>query len=311
MNQDAPLFPVQASTMAERVDALFLALIGVSAFFTLLISVLIVVLGVRYRRRPGRDVGERVLPNRRLELAWTIVPLVIVLGFFVWGAKVYDDMIQPPDDALHIHVVGKQWMWKFQHPEGPREINELHVPLGRRVVLTMTSEDVIHSLFIPAFRMKMDVVPGRYATAWFEATRAGEFRLLCAEYCGTSHSLMGGHIVVVDPSEYGRWLAGAGPVDSPRVLGRRLVERHGCLTCHVPGGGERGTDLAGIFGREVHLTDGSTLRADESYLRESIVRPAAKLVAGFPPLMPSYQGQIGEEDLLRIVAWLKTPGDAP
>lgn len=309
MNQDAPLFPVQASTMAERVDALYLALVAVSAFFTLLIAVLIVVFGVRYRRRPGREVGERVRPRLPLEIAWSVVPLVIVLGFFVWGAKVYDDLVRTPGDALRIQVVGRQWMWKFQHPDGPREINELHVPLGRRVALTMTSEDVIHSLFIPAFRVKMDVVPGRYTTIWFEATKPGEYRFFCAEYCGTSHSLMRGRIVVVDPSEYGDWLAGRGPAETPAAEGRRIAERHGCLACHVPGGGERGTDLAGILGRDVRLADGTAVKADEAYVRESIVRPSAKIVEGHAPLMPAYP--LGEEDLFRLLAWIKTLGGAP
>jgi cytochrome c oxidase subunit 2 len=311
MIQDAPLFPVGASTHAEPVDTLFLALCGIGAFFTLLIAVLIVVLGIRYRRRRAEDVGRPVRPNLALELFWSGVPLVIVFGIYGWGASVFFRVSTPPDDALRIAVVGKQWMWKFQHPDGAREINELHVPVGRPVVLTMTSEDVIHSLFVPAFRVKMDVVPGRYTTLWFEATKPGEFHLFCAEYCGTSHSLMRGRVVVLDPTDYGTWLAGHSTSEAPSALGRRIVEREGCLGCHVPGGGERGSDLAGLFGRDILLADGTRLRADESYVRESIVRPGAKLVAGFAPLMPSYQGRLGEEDLLRVIAYLKTLGDAP
>ena len=308
---DAPLLPEQASTFAERVDALALALFAISAFFTLLISVLIVVFAVKYRRRPERPVGTPTRQNLKLEIAWSAVPLAIVLGMFVWGAAVYYDLQRPPDGALEVFVVGKQWMWKFQHPEGQREINELHVPLGRPVRLTMASEDVVHSFFVPAFRVKQDVVPGRYTTTWFTATKTGEFHLFCAEYCGTNHSLMRGRIVVLDPTDFGRWLSGGGDAEPPAVLGRRVAERHGCLACHVPGGSERGSDLAGLYGREVRLADGTSVRADETYLRESIVRPTAKLAAGYAAMMPSYQGVIGEEDLLRLVAWIRTLGGTP
>ncbi|HYE97920.1 MAG TPA: cytochrome c oxidase subunit II [Planctomycetota bacterium] len=306
LQTDSGLLPEQASTIAGTVDAVALGLVVISAFFTLLISVLIVVFAVKYRRRPGREIGTPTRQNLALELAWTAVPLLIVLGIFVWGASVYYAQARPPDGALEIFVVGKQWMWKFQHPEGPREINELHVPVGRPIRLTMTSEDVIHSFFVPAFRVKWDVVPGRYTGTWFEATKVGEYHLFCAEYCGTNHALMRGRIVVLDPADYGRWLAGGGGEEPPPVLGRRVAERHGCLSCHVPGGSERGGDLAGLFGREVRLADGTSVVADETYLRESIVRPSAKLAAGWPAIMPSYQGQIGEEDLLRLVAWIRT-----
>ena len=294
----------RASTVAVPVDELFAGLAAMSAFFAGLIFLLIFFFAVRYRRRPGRTVGEPVRERWTLEAAWIVVPLGLTIAFFVAGASLYVDTLRPPSDALEISVVGQRWMWKVQHPEGPREINELHVPRGRPVTLTLTSEDVIHSFYIPAFRVKLDALPGRYQRFWFEATKTGSFRLFCAEYCGTAHSRMVGRVVVMEPSDYQRWLEGGRggePLASPGAL---LLERLGCRTCHPPGGGPRGPALEGLFGRRVKLREGEAT-ADEAYLRESIVDPNARITAGFEAIMPPYRGQVSEEDLLRIVTHLK------
>jgi cytochrome c oxidase subunit II len=294
----------KASTVAGPVDELFLGLVAVSAFFSGLIFLLIFVFAVRYRRRPGRTVGEPVRERWTLEAAWIIVPLGLTIAFFAAGASLYVDTLRPPSESLEIGVVGRRWMWKVQHPEGPSEINELHVPRGRPVTLTLTSEDVIHSFYIPAFRVKRDALPGRYQRIWFEATRTGSYRLFCAEYCGTAHSRMIGRVVVMEPSDYQRWLEGergGEPLASPGAV---LLERLGCRTCHPPGGGPKGPALEGLYGRRVKLRDGEAT-ADEAYLRESIVEPSQRITAGYEPIMPSYRGQVSEEDLLRIVTHLK------
>jgi cytochrome c oxidase subunit 2 len=236
---------------------------------------------------------------------------------FAWGASLYFRFSTAPSHALSLYVVGKQWMWKIQHPEGRREINELHVPVGQPVKLTMTSEDVIHSFFVPAFRMKMDVVPGRYTTTWFEATKAGEYHLFCTEYCGTEHSRMIGRVVVMEPVEYEQWLSGGNgaaraPGEAPEVAGARLFQEQRCMTCHGGpiGGMVLGPPLAGLFGTPVKLRNGETVIADESYIRESILNPTAKLVAGYQPLMPTYQGQISEEGVLQLIAYIRSLGQA-
>jgi cytochrome c oxidase subunit 2 len=230
------------------------------------------------------------------------------MAMFAWGSSLYFTGITPPGNAMEIHVVGKQWMWKFQHPEGPREINELHVPVGQPIKLTMASEDVIHSFFVPAFRAKMDVVPGRYTTTWFQANRVGSYHLFCAEYCGTTHAGMGGRVVVMTPTDYERWLGGGATGESLVTMGERLFQQLGCLTCHQPDGTGRGPVLIGLFGQQVRLENGKTVVADEAYLRESVLDPTAKIVAGYPPLMPPFQGQISEEGLLQIIAYLRSLG---
>ncbi|MFQ5983180.1 MAG: cytochrome c oxidase subunit II, partial [Woeseiaceae bacterium] len=229
-----PLIPDQASTIAGRVDALYYFLVAVAVFFTILIFVLIIYFAIKYRRRAEGERAQPVADNLRLEIVWTVIPLVIVMVSFAWGARLYFTMSRPPADALEISVVGKQWMWKLQHPTGQREIDELHVPVGRPVKLTMASEDVIHSFYVPAFRIKMDVVPGRYTTAWFEATKTGEYHLFCAEYCGAKHSTMIGRVVVMEPMEYQRWLSGGVIGEPPEVAGERLFLQLGCNACHRP-----------------------------------------------------------------------------
>lgn len=307
------LFPERASTIAEQVDALMVFMVAVSVVMTALIAGLLVLFVIRYRRRAGREqAGARVVGALRLEILWTSVPLVVGLVMFAWGAKVYFNMAYPPADAIEIYVVGKQWMWKIQHPEGQREIDELHVPLGQAVKLTLTSEDVIHSLFVPAFRIKVDVLPGRYVQTWFQATRTGRFRFYCAEYCGTNHSGMVGYVNVLPPADFQRWLA-SGAEGSLALEGRKLFLMHQCVSCHSADAHARGPVLENVYGRDVPLQNGGRAFADETYLRESIVAPDAKIVAGFEPIMPSFAGQIDEEGIIKLIAFLKAlgPGQTP
>jgi cytochrome c oxidase subunit 2 len=303
------LLPEQASSVAGQVDLLLLFLVTVSLFFTLLIAGLIVVFMIRYRRHPGVDHAPDAHGSLILEATWTAVPFAIAMVMFFWGASLYATLRRAPDDALSIHVVGKQWMWKLQHMEGRREINELHVPVGRPVQLTMTSEDVIHSFFVPAFRVKQDAVPGRYTTAWFEATKPGTYHLFCAEYCGTLHSGMIGRVVAMEPAAFERWLAGGEPGERDVPVaeaGKRLFRLNACDTCHRADGSGQGPSLAGVFGKTVELATGRTVVADDGYLRESIVQPQAQLVAGYQAVMPTYQGLISEEDVMRLVAYVKS-----
>jgi cytochrome c oxidase subunit 2 len=228
---------------------------------------------------------------------------------FAWGASLFFTISRPPAGALEIQVVGKQWMWKFQHPDGQREINELHVPVGRPVKLTMASEDVIHSFFVPAFRVKMDVVPGRTTTTWFEATKPGVYHLFCAEYCGTKHSGMIGRVVVLEPVQYQQWLSGGAIGEPPALAGEKLFRNLGCNACHRPGPGGLGPSLEGLFGTSRELQTGDTVMADEDYLRESILNPNARIVAGYQPIMPPFQGRITEEGLLQLIAYIKSLGE--
>jgi len=301
-----PLFPTSASSFSGRVDALYFFLIAVSAFFVVLISALIVYFGVRYHRRAPDAVGARVVPSLTLEIGWTLVPLVVGLVMFLWGANVYLAQATPPAETLDVYVVGKQWMWKFQHLGGQREINELHVPVGRAVRLTATSEDVIHSFFVPAFRMKADVIPGRYTTLWFNATRTGEYHLFCAEYCGTKHSGMIGKIVVMEPIEYQAWLGGGAAEGSLASQGQKLFQDFACVTCHREDAQGRGPVLQGLFGAKVELANGQVVTVDDAYLRESVLSPNVKVAAGFQPVMPTFQGLVSEEQLLALIEYIKS-----
>jgi cytochrome c oxidase subunit 2 len=320
MWQDFPLFPESASSLSDGVDALYFFLIAISAFFSALICALVVGFSFRYRRRSKGERGAAIEGSLALELVWSLIPLGLTMVIFVWGAKVYFAAAVPPADVTDIYVVGKQWMWKLQHPDGQREINDLHVPVGQAVRLTMTSEDVIHSFFVPAFRMKQDVLPGRYTRAWFRATKPGEYHLFCAEYCGTKHSEMIGKVYVLEPQEYERWLSGALAGEPPAETGRKLFESLRCDTCHPVGPGAevagapnllRGPSLVGIFGTQVALADGGTALVNEEYVRESILRPMQRVTKGFEPVMPSFEGQLGEEQVLQIIAYLKTLKGVP
>ncbi len=304
-----PLFPQQASVQAGQVDAIYFFMVAVTAFFALLIAGLIVYFSVRYRRRHRDEIGVAIHGSLALELLWTIVPFFIVMGMFAWGAKVFFDLYRVPAAAMEIFVVGKQWMWKIQHMGGQREINELHVPIDRPVKLIMGSEDVIHSFYIPDFRVKADVIPGRYNTLWFQATRPGRYHLFCAEYCGTQHSGMIGTVVAMQPADYQAWLDGGRAEDSPVDAGARLFGDLGCATCHQEGPQQRGPVLANLYGSRVELQDGSTAVADEAYLRESIVNPQARIRAGFQPIMPTFQGLVTEEQLMQLIAYIGSLGE--
>ncbi|PYT04313.1 MAG: cytochrome c oxidase subunit II, partial [Acidobacteria bacterium] len=292
-----PFSPDQASTFAPHVDALYAYLLLITIFFSTLITLLLIVFAVKYRRRQPDEVPRPISGSMVLELTWTIVPLIIAMTIFVWGASTYFKAYRAPHQAMEIYVVAKQWMWKFQHQTGQREINELHVPVGARVKLTMTTEDVIHSLYFPAFRIKQDVVPGRYTQLWFEATQPGTYYLFCAEYCGTNHSGMGGHVIVMEPSAYQQWLAGGTGSESASAQGAKVFQERGCASCHqTEAGGQqgRGPTLYGLFGKQQVLQDGSAVTVDESYIRESILNPQARIAAGFqsPSIMPTFQGQV-------------------
>ena len=304
------LFPEQASTLAPQTDALLLFLLGITAFFVVLIAGSIIVFMIRYRRRDPNEIPPSVHGSLALEIGWSVIPFIIVMIVFFWGASLYATIARPPDDAINIDVVGKQWMWKVQHMEGRREINELHIPVGKPVKLTMTSEDVIHAFFVPAFRTKQDVVPGRYSTTWFEATKVGSYHLFCAEYCGTIHSGMIGRVVVMEPAEFQAWLqsgeSGAMPALTPSAAGEALFQAQGCPSCHAAGTGQRGPQLVGLFGSTVQFEGGGSTVADEDYLRESILRPQAHLVSGYPGIMPTYQGLLSEENVMQLIAYIKT-----
>jgi cytochrome c oxidase subunit 2 len=297
--------PPEASTLARDVDSLYGFLIGVSVFFSLLIAGLIIGFAVRYRRRSAQAIGTPQHGSVPLEIAWSAIPLAIALVSFFWGARVFFHISRPPANAVEYYAVGKQWMWKFQHPEGAREINTLHVPIGTPIKLTMTSQDVIHSFYVPAFRVKMDVLPGRYTTAWFQATQPGTYHLFCAEYCGTDHARMGGWVVVMEPHAYEDWLAGAGRGEARLASAEELFRQYACDSCHRPDTAARAPKLDGLFGREVRLASGATLRADENYLLESILNPNAKIVAGYKPIMPTFQGQIGPEEAMALVRYIR------
>jgi cytochrome c oxidase subunit II len=306
-----PLFPESASTLATRVDNLYFFLIGLTVFFSLLIAGLIVYFAIRFHRRSPQQVGAQIHGGMVLEVGWTVIPLMITMVLFVWGASVFFAMSRPPDETLNIYVVGKQWMWKFQHLDGQREINELHVPVGRAVKLIMTSEDVIHDMFVPAFRMKADVLPGRYTNIWFHPTKTGRYRLFCAEYCGTRHSGMIGEVVVMDPTEYQTWLSGGAPEGSLASTGSKLFQDLACNTCHRPDAQGRGPVLEGLFGKTVQLQSGETVVVDEAYVRESILTPSAKVAAGFQPIMPTFQGLVTEEQLLALIEYVKALQSMP
>ena len=306
-----PLFPEQASTIAPEVDHLLYYLLAVSVFFTLLIFGAIFYFAIRYRRRSDQELPHAIHGGLMLEIVWSVIPFGLTMVMFTWGASIFFTESRPPADALQIYAVGKQWMWKLQHMEGQREINELHIPMGRPVRLTMTSEDVIHSFFVPAFRTKEDVVPGRYSTTWFQPTKPGKYHLFCAEYCGTRHSGMIGWVYVMEPRDYENWLSGGAPSASLAEEGGKLFESLACSNCHKPDGSGRCPTLGGLFGKNVQLTSGATVKADEAYIRESILQPAAKIVAGYQPLMPTFQGLVTEEGVLQLVEYIKSLAPQP
>ena len=307
-----PMYPDQASNFAPEVDALMTFLTLVSLFFAVAITAAIIYFFFKYRRKEVHEIGVPIHGDLRLEAAWIIVPSILALAMFSWGAVIYVDYRHAPADTLDIYVVGKQWMWKIQQPNGRREINELHVPVGRDVKLILASEDVIHDFFVPAFRVKMDAVPGRYNTMWFRPTKPGRYNFFCSQYCGTSHAIMGGWVTVMEPPEYAAWLSGSSDMESnPVGAGEKLFSEKACSTCHIGNGTGRAPSLNGVYGGTVKLADGSTVVADEAYIRESILLPSAKIVAGYQPLMPSFQGQLTEDQILSLTAYIKSLQSQP
>ncbi len=311
MQARVPLFPEQASTIAPHTDHLLYFLLAVSVFFAMGIFIAITIFAIRYRRRSAVDMPEPIEGSLALELLWSGIPLGLAMVMFFWGAAVYMRISRPPDNAIQVYAVGKQWMWKLQHMEGQREINELHIPVGRPVRVTMTSEDVIHSFFVPAFRTKQDVLPGRYTTTWFEATKPGKYHLFCAEYCGTKHSGMIGWIYAMEPQDYQAWLQGGAPEGSMASSGAKLFQDLGCANCHTETSSARCPNLIGLYNSTVRLADGSAVKGDEAYIRESILAPNAKVAAGYQPIMPTFQGLITEEGLMQVIEYIKSLGSEP
>jgi len=302
------IFPERASTTAGQVDALYAFLLVVCIAMTALIFAAVFFFAIKYRRKSDLDRPKAIHGSLPLEITWSVIPFLVMLVMFAWGTKLYFQNYTPPrTGTLDIYVTGKQWMWKIQHPDGQREINELHVPVGRTVRLILASEDVIHSFFIPAFRLKHDVVPGSYQTYWFEATKPGRYHIFCAEYCGTNHSRMTGWVTVMEPAEYEKWLSGGTSGGSMAAQGEKLFQQYGCVSCHITDTQGRCPSLRNVFGRPVVLDDGRTVMADEAYVRESILNPNAKIVKGYErDIMPVFQGQINEEGLLQLIAYVKS-----
>ena len=303
---DFPLFPERASSLAIHVDALYLFLVLLTLVFSVGIALGIVILATRYRQE-RQPKAVQVEGSLILELTWTIIPLGITMIIFIWAAAIYFYETRPPKNAMEVYVVAKQWMWKFEHVEGQREINVLHVPIGRDVRMIMTSQDVIHSFFVPAFRAKADVLPGRYTSVWFRPTKVGTYHLFCAEYCGTQHSGMIGEVVVMSPTDYDQWTQSATD-GSLASFGEKNFQQYGCAMCHRADTQGRGPNLVGLYGHQVLLDDGRTVTADETYIRESIMNPGAKIASGFKNIMPTFQGQISEDEMVALVAYVKALG---
>jgi cytochrome c oxidase subunit II len=305
MWQGFPIRPPQASTIAQHVDHLYYFLTAIDLFFTFVIFMCVFYFAIKYRRSKHHKARQNE-GNLALEITWTAIPLVLVVIIFLWSSSLYIRNARPLAASTEIFVIGKQWMWHIQHPEGPREIDELHIPVDQPIKLTMTSEDVIHDFGIPAFRLKQDVVPGRYTSMWFEATKTGRYHFFCDQYCGMGHSQMKGWIIVMPPDEYERWLASQARVEPMAVAGARVFVELGCGTCHVPGQAVKAPDLAGLFGKTVRLPGGGTATADDAYIRSQILNP--RPLPGFAPIMPTFQGQISEEEILQLIAYLKSLG---
>lgn len=300
------LFPPDASVTGRQVDCIFWALTGLSAFIVLIVFLPLAYFSIRYRRGSKVDRTPSKIPTWKFEVTWTIIPLFIGMGIFAWAAEVYFHIESPPSNALQVDVVGKQWMWKLQHAEGNREINELHVPLGRAVMLTMTSQDVIHDFFIPAFRVKQDVVPGRYTTEWFTPNKIGRYHIFCAQFCGTSHAAMVGWVDVMEPGDYQKWLVTTGQGETMAAAGERLFNQVGCSGCHGVSSKIHAPRLEGLYGHPVPLDGGQVVTADDKYIRDSILLPASQITAGYQNLMPSFAGRLSEEEVMELIAYIKT-----
>jgi cytochrome c oxidase subunit 2 len=299
------VFPKEASTIAPYTDGLYAYLMIMSIFGLLLVAAMITAFSVRYRRARNPEATQ-IEGSTLLEATWTIIPLGLFMVSFVWGALLYFRIFTPPPNAMPVYIIGKQWMWKAEHPGGQHEINALHVPVGRPVQLTMISQDVFHSFSIPSFRVKREVIPGRYSTVWFQATQTGTFHLFCSQYCGTLHSAMIGDIVVMTPDDYEAWTNGSTSGMSLAQNGERLFASLGCNSCHTAGGGGRGPNLYGLYGDKEILATGTSVTVDDAFLRGCILNPSTHAVQGYVPIMPTYQGQISEEGLIDLVEYIKT-----
>jgi len=308
MFSEFSLFPPQASTLASEIDNLYLGVIAITAFFAVLVVILVIYFAIKYRDETGDRIGAPITGSMPLELGWSLIPFFISIGIFVWASVVFFHIVRAPDQTLDIYSTGKRWMWRFQHIDGQVEINELHVPIGRAIRVVFTSEDVLHDLFIPAFRVKADAVPGRYSAIWFEPTQIGAYHLFCAEYCGTRHSGMIGTVYVMKQADYQAWLGGGGaPAGGTLVQrGEALFTQLACVTCHLPDGTGRGPSLVGLYGSQVTLDGGAVVTADESYLRESILMAQAKTVMGYEHIMPTFQGLINEDGVASLIEYIKS-----
>jgi cytochrome c oxidase subunit II len=304
--QAPQLRPDAASSIAEGVDHLYFALTFITLFFTIGIFSTIFFFMVKYRRRTDDETPGETEENLPLELAWTIIPTLICVGLFLWASSLYFENSRPPSASTEIFVIGKQWMWHIQHPEGVREINELHVPVGVPVELTMTSEDVIHDFYIPAFRVKKDVIPGRYSTLWFQATKVGTYHLFCAQYCGADHAEMLGWVYVMSPADYEAWLSSGSPSQTMVQIGEKTFNKLGCSSCHVADGTGRGPSLVGAYGKEEELKSGEKRLVDEAFIRQAIINPNSVVLKNYPPIMPTFRGQVNEEQVLQLIAYVKS-----
>ena len=305
-------FPDSASSVSGEVNLFFILMVILCTTVAVGIAAFLIFSAIRYHRRHDNEMGSQRRNYVPAEATWIVTPFVLFLGMFGWGAKLYFDIERPPNDAIPMYVVGKQWMWKIQHPEGQREINELHIPVGRAVKLTMTSEDVIHSFFVPAFRTKQDVLPDRYTTTWFKATKPGKYHLFCAEYCGTKHSGMIGYVYVLSPQDYQTWLTQGAAEGSLASQGEKLFHQYGCANCHHFDNQGRCPDLRNLYMHPVQIDGGRRVTADDSYIRESILEPNAKIVYGFQPnIMPNFSAQLSQEQVLALISYVKALGPEP
>ena len=308
---DFPLHPPADSSLATRVDILFYAWLGLAGIVSIVVAFLIIYFSAKYRHGSHANrsmaAGAKLhRMSRRIEIAWIVTPLILFMAMFVWAADLYYVHAAPPADATEVYVVGKQWMWKLEHAGGQREIDELHVPAGKPIKLIMTSQDVIHSFFMPVFRIKQDVLPGRYTMLWFTANKPGDYHLFCTQYCGTDHARMIGHVVVMTPADFARWLESGKGAQSMAQEGAARFRQYGCSGCHGANASVHAPKLEGLFGRRVQLSDGSSVVADERYIHDSVMLPRKDIVAGYEPIMPSFQGQVAEDDLLDIIAYIKS-----
>ena len=303
--KNSPLFPPEASTIAPYADALYFFLLAITVIGCLLVGGLVIGFSVRYCKARNPEATQ-IEGSTLLEATWTLIPLGLFLVAFVWGALLYFRIYNPPPNAMQVYVVGKQWMWKAEHPGGQHEIDALHIPTGRPVQVTLISQDVFHSFSVPAFRVKREAIPGRYTTVWFEATKPGTYHLFCTQYCGTQHSGMIGQIIAMKPDDYRAWAASSTSGSSLAQNGERLFASLGCNACHTGSPTSRGPNLAQVYNTRIRLQDGSTAVADEAYLRESILNPSLHIPAGYAPIMPTYQGQISEDGMIDLVEYIKT-----